>query len=314
MRYYSIKESYKKGYFSVGQGHKIYYERYGNPKGIPAVFIHGGPGSHFQEKHKRMFNPKVFDVLFFDQRGAGKSKPIGELRNNTTTHLVNDINLLLDKFHIDKALIVGGSWGSTLALVYAIRNPKRVTGLALRGVFLGTKEEERHVFGGGVESFVPEEWKRFIELVPKEHRNNPIKYCWLQIKSSDKKKRDLYIKEMHYFESSLMALRDSKAKTKAKFKDWKFSKDMLVYPYYMIESCFLPDKYIENNLDKLKGIPTYIVQGKYDLVCPPIGAYKVHKGIPKSILKLVVESHSISEPEGKQTVITQMKWFEKKLK
>jgi proline iminopeptidase len=199
-RYYPLRPSYKKGYHAVGQGHRIYYELYGNKDGIPVVSLHGGPGTGFKEKHKRIFNPKTFNVLFFDQRGAGKSRPKGQLKYNTTQHLVADIEKLMDHAKIDKALIYGASWGSTLALAFAIAHPERVRALALSGIYLGTKAEHDYLFRGGTKPFAPAAWERFISIVPKG--KDPLLHYWNQMKN----KSTEHTREMSIYELSLMSI------------------------------------------------------------------------------------------------------------
>jgi proline iminopeptidase len=160
-------KSYKKGFINVTGGYKLYFELYGNPKGIPVLFLHGGPGAGFSDSDKQFFDKRRYNVVFFDQRGSSRSKPFGSIKKNTTQDLVEDINRVLDYLNFDKIYIFGGSWGSTLALVYAIHNPKRVLGLILRGVFLANKYSLDHYINGGIKEFFPDVWDRFVSIVKK---------------------------------------------------------------------------------------------------------------------------------------------------
>ena len=151
--YINPEDTFDKGFISVSGGHKLYYERFGNPNGKPVLFLHGGPGGGFGDKDKRFFDPKIWQVIFFDQRGAGRSTPFASIQNNTTDNLIEDINILLNKWSIKKVLLFGGSWGSTLALTFAITHPEKVSGMILRGIFLSTKKDIDHLLHGGIKNF-----------------------------------------------------------------------------------------------------------------------------------------------------------------
>ncbi|MFH0955242.1 MAG: alpha/beta fold hydrolase [Candidatus Micrarchaeota archaeon] len=162
LKYKSKNKPYRTGYFLVGQGHELYYELVGNPNGIPVVHLHGGPGAGFQQKDRDYYNPKKFNALLFDQRGSNHSKPLAETKNNTTQLLVKDIEKLMDFVGFQKAIIVGGSWGSTLALVFAIQHPKRVSALLIRGIYLANRFSRNHFYFGGVQSFFPDVHEKFL--------------------------------------------------------------------------------------------------------------------------------------------------------
>jgi proline iminopeptidase len=177
--------SYNEGYLEVSGGHSIYYEEYGNPKGKPVLFLHGGPGAGFSNSHKSFFDPKIFRVIFFDQRGSGKSIPYAEIKNNTTDLLLSDIETLRSFLNIDRWLLFGGSWGSTLALIYGIKFPEKCTGFILRGIFLGSKSEVNW-FLYDIKRFFPEAYDKFISYVPLSERGNILNWFYDQLNSQDR--------------------------------------------------------------------------------------------------------------------------------
>lgn len=288
---------YSKGYVKVSDGHRLYFERCGNRRGIPVVFLHGGPGSGFVESHKKCFDFKKFDVLFFDQRGAGRSRPFASTRANTTTKLVSDINFLLDKFKIDKALFYGGSWGSTLALVYAIRNLERVSALVLRGIFLANEAGTKHYLGGGVADYAPEIWERFVKHVPKGERKNLVEYYYQRMISSDKALRNKYCYEWALFELSILGLKTPGKNVDGLLGEYWYESLATLEAHYLRKACFLPEDYILTNATKLSKIPVTIVHGRYDLICRPKEAYELHKKIRGSRLQIVCAGHASTEPE-----------------
>jgi proline iminopeptidase len=293
---------YQKGFVNVGHGHRLYFERCGNKNGVPAVFLHGGPGTGFVEKHKALFDFRLFDVLFFDQRGAGRSKPYGSTKNNTTWDLVNDITLLLNRFGIDKAVFYGGSWGSTLALVYAIQHPERVAGLVLRGIYLSTPAGNKHYLGGGVAAFAPESWERFVSHVPPPARRDIAGYYRRKMSSPDKAVRRKFCYEWSRYEISLVALDVTDAQIESMLTEYSFESLAILESHYVTRNCFLPSNFILRNARKIAHLPAAIVHGKYDLICRPVEAWELHKRLPGSQLHLVVAGHSASEPAVKRTV------------
>ncbi len=292
---------FEKGYVAVGQGHRLYYERVGNPKGIPAVFLHGGPGTGFVEKHKALFDFRRFNVLFFDQRGAGRSKPYGSTRHNTTWDLVKDISFLLDRFDIPKALIYGGSWGSTLALVYAIQHPERVLGLVLRGIYLSDSAGKKWYFKGGVSAFAPEAWERFIRFVPPKQRTNIAGFYRRQMNSPVKSVRRKFCYEWSLYEMSLVALKPADEQTISEMmKEYSFESLAILESHYITRNCFLPPNFILRNAAKLSHLPVAIVHGRYDLICRPVEAWQLHQKIRNSRLHFVIGGHAASEPAVKR--------------
>ncbi len=305
-------KTYRSGYLKVTNGHELYYEACGNPKGIPVLFVHGGPGGGFSDHDKVYFNPKKYNIIFFDQRGAGRSKPFASLKNNKTQDLVEDINRLLDFLELKKVFLFGGSWGSTLSLVYGIQNPKRLSGMMLRGIFLSTQKEcDFYLKGGGAKTFFPEAWERFCRIVPKRFHNDPARYYLKQMQSKNEKVSDRYAYEYAYYELSMYKLFMSDKDIRAFLKVFDYRAMGTIECYYVNHRCFLEDDYILKNVSKISHLPISIVHGRYDVLVPPRCAYELHKKLKKSKLQMVTAGHASSEPEIFKVLISEMKRFEK---
>ncbi|MBD3361904.1 prolyl aminopeptidase [Candidatus Woesearchaeota archaeon] len=301
---------YKKGYFPVTDGHELYYELYGNPKGIPIVFVHGGPGAGFTPKHRKFFDSHKHNVLFYDQRGAGKSKPFASVKNNTTWKLVEDMKKLIENFFGKKKVyLMGGSWGSTLSLVYAINHPENVKGMVLRGIYLATKEENKHYTGGGVGNFFPEVWEEAIKDVPKKYHKDIIKFYHAKNISKSKKIRNKFAYAWTLYELNIASLvldeKKNKKIMKKKPELWKGMSPLETT--YIAKNCFLPNDYIMKNIGKIRHLPVSIINGRYDMICPPISAYKLHKALPKSKLFLTLAGHLRSEPANRSRLAKEIK-------
>ncbi len=305
-------KTYRKGYLDVGEGHEIYYELSGNPKGKPVIFIHGGPGGGFSEKDKRFFNPKVYNMIHFDQRGSGKSKPFASIRDNTTPKLVEDIKKLLDFVGVKKAILFGGSWGSTLALVYAIKYPETVSAMVLRGIFLASKKENDY-FTYDSKAIHPEAWRKMASLVPEEviKKRKIEEYYYHKITKGDKTTRDKYTLAWAEFEFSISKLKYDKKKVDEAVKGVKPEAFSTIELHYLVHNCFIPDNYILNNAHKISSIHTLIVHGRYDCVCSPEAAYLLHKKLKNSKIYFPISGHSASEPETTKQLIAEMKRLEK---
>src|SRR3989344_4042271 len=295
----------EKGYLPVGDGHQIYYEVCGNPRGKPVLSLHGGPGAGFTDKHKLFYNPKKWKMIFFDQRGAGRSGPFASTKANTTQKLVEDCIKILDHVGVKKAVVVGGSWGSTLALCFAIKHPERVKALVLRGIFLGSKEEIDYFYRGGTQLHNPEAWRRFVNHVPSG--KDPVKYYVRKFHSRQSRK---YAYEWTYYEMSLMRLEPNMQKAKKEMKPKFYIPMARVESHYMLRNCFLPRGYILKNAHRIK-VPVSIIHGRYDQVCPPESAYLLHKKLPKSRLLFCVAGHSSSDPESSKAMISEIKRLER---
>jgi proline iminopeptidase len=297
-------KSYKNGFIKVTDGYKLYFELYGNPKGVPVLFLHGGPGGGFSDSDKQFFDKRRYNVIFFDQRGSSRSKPFGSIKNNTTQDLVEDIDKILDYLNFEKVYIFGGSWGSTLALVYAIHKPKRVRGLILRGIFLANQYSLDHYINGGIKEFYPDVWNRFVSLVKKGEK--PANYYLKRILSKDKKISEKFAYEWAYYEMSFYTINKIADPDKI-LKTFSYRSLAILEEHYIINKCFLPEDYIIKNINKIKNIKTTIVQGRFDFICPPIQAFRLHSKLNNSKLNIVSAGHSSSDEEIKKALKSELK-------
>ncbi len=282
---YTIKETM----LQVGEGHKIYVQQWGK-KSVrnPIIFLHGGPGSGCSDSHKSYFNPTKQQVIFFDQRGCGKSLPYGDLEHNTTDKLVEDILKILDYFSIQKATFVGGSWGSALALYFGIKRPKMVKAMVLRGIFTARSSEINFLEQGGFQAFFPEVWDRFAESVPSKFSENPRDYHMPRVLGKDKKASKQSAYEYMLLEGSIISLDDrTKLDTFEKFDPVS----TIIECHYMANQCFMPENYIMDNASKLV-MPVYLIQGRYDAICPAYTALELSKVLPNAQLQWTVAGHS----------------------
>jgi len=303
--------SYKKGYFKAGDGHKLYYECYGNPDGIPVLSIHGGPGCGFCDDEKKYYNPEIYNVILYDQRGSGRSKPFASIKNNTTQKLIQDQKNLMEFLGIERPFLSGGSWGSTMALVYSIQYPELVRGLLVRGIFLANSADIKHYIGGGIKKFFPDVWNRFISLVPPKNRKDPSSYYLKKMNSKDPLVKDVYTYEWAYYEIAISRM-EMPAKKIVKILG-KFSYQSLspLEAHFMINQCFLEENYILKNASKLSHLPVSIIHGRYDFICLPKNAFNLHKKIKNSRLFVVCAGHSGSEKEIEKKIFSEMKRYEK---
>lgn len=284
----TISESF----LDVGNGHQLYIQDWGNADAkTPIIFLHGGPGSGCNDGHKLMFDPHVQRVIFFDQRGAGKSLPKGKLEHNTTANLVEDIERIADHFKFKKFVITGGSWGSCLAMAYALAHPQRLEAMVLRGIFTGSKEETEFVDNGGFKLHFPEIWDSYLSRTPKEHHDNPSAYHYAQMKSGDPVKMKASAYAYSEMEGALLRLDDRY--TSQEYEQFEPETVQLELHYFQ-NACFMNDRYILENAHKIT-IPTWLIQGRYDMVCPPKAAYDLHKLLPKSKLLFTTAGHSGSD-------------------
>ncbi|MBI4148547.1 prolyl aminopeptidase [Candidatus Woesearchaeota archaeon] len=304
---YPSRKPYRKGYFPVSDGYKLFYALYGNPRGKPVLFVHGGPGAGCGKNAHRFFDPKKFNIITVDQRGAGKSRPFASTKNNTTQKLVEDFHHLLKFLNIKKTLLFGGSWGSCLSLCYAIKYPDTVKGMVLRGIYLGTRGENDYFLNGGARTHFPDVWEQFLSLVPRKHWRNPAQHYWRMMNSKNPKTVKKYCTQWAAYENSMLHLKTnfSEARKSAQGK-WAVSLARLE-AHYLMNDCFLPRNYILNNAHKIAHIPTTIVHGRYDFMCTPDVAYRLHQALPKSKLYYVLAGHSASDPEIQKTLVREMK-------
>ncbi|WP_244648941.1 prolyl aminopeptidase [Neoaquamicrobium sediminum] len=281
----------------VGDGHTIYWERVGTRGAKPAVFLHGGPGGGFSPAHRRQFDPALYDVLLFDQRGCGKSTPHAGLEANTTWHLVADIERLREMVGAEKWLVFGGSWGSTLALAYSQTHPERVSELVVRGVYTLTKAELDWYYQFGVSEMFPDKWERFIAPIPKAERGDLMAAYRRRLTGDDKAARIEAAKAWSLWEGETITLLPQ-PETSDKFGEDDFALAFArIENHYFVHGGWLDEGQLLRDAHKLRGIPGLIVHGRYDMPCPARYAWQLHKGWPDAEFFLIEGAgHAYSEP------------------
>lgn len=281
-------EPFDSGNLRVSQLHTIYFEQCGNPAGRPVLFLHGGPGSSISSTHRQFFDPEHYRVILFDQRGCGRSTPKGIVTENTTQLLVGDIEVLREKLGIDDWMVFGGSWGSTLAMYYALQHRRRVRGLILRGVFFVCARELTWFYQDGADRIFPEEFERFKSIVPPSERHSMISAYNRLLNSPDSLRVEEAAVAWCRWEAAASFLVPRKAHIE------KYSDPSLSVPFAKIEchyfsnlGFFQGENEILSRASTLRGIPLRIVQGRYDLICPMESAWLLHQAVPKSTLRVV---------------------------
>ncbi|WP_295510983.1 prolyl aminopeptidase [uncultured Sulfitobacter sp.] len=280
----------------VGDGHTVYFEQCGNPNGIPVVVLHGGPGGGCSPSMRRYFDPEKYHVILFDQRGCGRSKPFASVTNNTTWDLVADIERIRAALGIDKWIAFGGSWGATLALIYAQTHPDRVRNIVLRGVFMMTQAELDWFYGGGAGKFWPDLWVRFVNLIPEDERDDLIAAYHRRLFCGDMQTEIKYGKAWAAWENALASIHSSGGGHEGPGEYSRtFSR---LENHYFTHAGFLEfDGQILAHVPRIAHIPGVIVQGRYDMICPPTSAYNLAQAWPNAELKMVRNAgHALSEP------------------
>jgi proline iminopeptidase len=293
---YPSIEPFDQRMMDVGDGHSIYVEQSGNPEGKPVIVFHGGPGGGCSPAMRRYFNPSHFRMILFDQRGCGRSRPHASVEANTTWHLVRDIELIRETFQIDEWTVFGGSWGATLALIYAQTHPDRVNNLVLRGVFMATQAELNWFYGGGAGQFWPDVWQRFKSPIPEAEHGDLIAAYHRRLFSGDKVEELRAARTWAGWENALATVGSTGdsgggggeyARAFARLEN-----------HYFINNAFLEyDGQILDRIDRIAHIPGVIVQGRFDMICPPITAYTLADKWKNAELRLIpVAGHALSEP------------------
>jgi len=289
-------EPNEKGFLKVSNIHTIYWERSGNPDGAKILVLHGGPGAGSQSRYRRYFDPQQFDIIQFDQRGCGRSIPFSELKENTTSYLIEDIEKLRNKLKIEKWHLFGGSWGSTLSLIYSIMHPSKVISLTLRGIFLCRDFELLWFYQHGASEIFPDEYEKYISMIPINERDDLIKSFYKYLTCSNEKLRSEASLAWTNWELSTSHLikRDIElGKNKKNLFADAFAR---IECHYFFNKIFLEDNFILNNIKIIENIPTTIVQGRYDVVCPVRSAWDLNKNLKNSKLIIVENAgHSMSE-------------------
>jgi proline iminopeptidase len=290
-------EPYGHGMMKLDDGHEMYWEQSGNPQGRPVVFLHGGPGAGSNPTHRRFFDPTFYRIIVFDQRGAGRSTPLGDVVDNTTPHLIADIERLREMLGIERWLVFGGSWGSTLALVYAQRHPGRVTGLVLRGIFLG-RAAELEWFLYGMRRVFPEAWRKFSDFIPKAERGDLLQAYHARLADPDPAVHLPAATVWSGYESacSNLIVRDSHAGGGLSLAR--------IEAHFFVNDNFLTENQILEGAGALAAIPGIIVQGRYDMVCPISAADELTRAWPGARLDVIADAgHSAMEPGIRASLI-----------
>ncbi|WP_204112556.1 prolyl aminopeptidase [Shimia biformata] len=280
----------------VGDGHTVYVEQCGNPQGVPVVVLHGGPGGGCSPAMRRYFDPAVYRIVLFDQRGCGKSTPHASVEANTTWHLVADIERIRATLGIEQWIVFGGSWGATLSLVYAQTHPDRVACLVLRGVFLMTRRELQWFYGGGAGQFWPEAWARFTSLIPEDEHNDLIAAYHKRLFSGERTTEIQYARAWATWENALASVSSDGAGGEVP-PVYAHAFSRLENHYFHNAGFLEEDGQILKNIARIEHIPGYVVQGRYDMICPPRSAYELTRRWPASRLRLIRNAgHALSEP------------------
>ncbi len=290
-------EPYETGILDVGDGHTLYWERVGTPGAKPAVFLHGGPGGGMSPSHRRQWDPELYDVLLFDQRGCGKSLPFAEIENNDTWRVVADIEKLREMCGHETWQVFGGSWGATLALAYAQEHPERVSELILRGVFLARQTEKDWLYTYGASEVMAEQWDAFSGHIPEADRGNLVRAYYERLTSDDEATRLSAATQWSLWEGSVATLLpndDLMNEFEDPAKAVPFAR---ICARFFLEDFFLEEAQLLANADRLKGIPGIIVQGRHDICTPPASAWALKKAWPEVDLRIVHDAgHAASEP------------------
>ncbi len=291
-------EPFETGRLKVSPVHEVYYEQCGNPNGKPVVFLHGGPGGGVSPDYRRYFDPEIYRVVLFDQRGSGKSTPHASLEENTTWDLVADIERLREHLGIDRWQVFGGSWGSTLALAYAETHPERVTELVLRGIFLCRPKEIEWFYQAGASAIFPDVWEQYLNVIPEDERDHMVSAYYRRLTSDDDSVRLQAARAWSIWEGSTSKLFfDSDSIERFADPEFALAFARIECHYFMNNSFFPTDNYLIENVARIRQIPGIIVQGRYDVVCPMTSAWELHRAWPEAELRIIQDAgHSISEP------------------
>ena len=291
-------EPFDSGTLPVSELHTLYYEQCGNPHGKPVVFLHGGPGAGCNPKCRRFFDPAVYRIVLFDQRGCGRSMPHAELRENTTWDLVADIERLREHLRIAQWQVFGGSWGSTLALAYAEAHPDRVTELVLRGIFMLRRAELEWFYQGGCDMLYPDAWEQYLAAIPEGEHGDLMQAYHRRLVSDDPAVRLAAARAWSVWEASTSVLQQNEAYIAASAGDEFALAFAGIENHYFVNGGFFErDDQLLRNADRLRDIPAVIVQGRHDVVCPMRSAWDLHRAWPQADLRIVPDAgHSAFEP------------------
>ena len=291
-------EPYRREHLAIDARHTLYVEECGNPDGLPVVFLHGGPGAGLSPHHRRFFDPARWRIVLFDQRGAGQSTPFASLDANTTPDLIADIERIREHLGIERWLVFGGSWGSTLALAYAEAHPDRVIGLVLRGIFLAREEELRwfNEMDGGARCIFPERWARFRDFIPEAERGNMIEAYWRRLDNSDETVQLAAAHAWSAYEGGSTTLVHDPDAAGDFDEPHKAVSLARLEAHYFRNGMFLEPGQLLRGIDRIRHIPGVIVHGRYDIICPVKTAFELHQAWPEAEFHIVLAGHSASDP------------------
>lgn len=295
---------------SSGDFHRVYVEECGNPTGIPVVFLHGGPGSGCRPQHRCYFDPDIYRIILFDQRGCGRSTPSGELENNTSHFLVHDMETIRQQLGIDRWLVFGGSWGATLALLYAQHYAQHVMAMILRGVFLGRKQDIDWVYAqGGASKLFPEAWHELVKDLPKPEQKSPLKAYFKQLTHTDKSRQFATAMTLQAWESTIVKLRDHEYEPDHTEEPGPLAHSRIQL-HFALNHCFIADAPLLENIDIIRNIPTKIIHGRYDIVCPMQQSWELYQQWPEAELTIVpMAGHAAGEPALVDALVTATREF-----
>ena len=298
-------EPYNHGWLSVGDGHEIYYEESGNPTGKPCLFVHGGPGGGASPAARQFFDPDKYRIVLFDQRGCGRSKPHASIEANTTWHLIDDIELIRETLGIDHWLVFGGSWGSTLSLAYAQSHPERVTELVLRGIFLLRAQELQWFYQHGASELYPDAWQHYLAPIPDAERHDLISAFHSRLTSEDPEVRLSAARAWSVWEASTSFLiQNEDFMAQLDEPEAALAMARIECHYFVNGGFFESPNQILEAVDRIRHIPCVIVQGRYDVVCPPTTAWDLHEAWPEADFKLIANAgHSAFDPANAAALI-----------
>ena len=306
-------ESYSNGFLDLDGHHQMYWELSGNPKGLPVVFLHGGPGAGASPSHRRFFDPDYYKIIIFDQRGSGRSRPFADITDNTTQHLVSDMEFLRQHLEIDEWLVFGGSWGSSLALAYGIMHPDRVLGFILRGLFLCTRRE-LDWFLYGIKTVFPKEWQEFRDFLPYEEREEILNSYFNRLINPDVYIHGPAACAWTNFEASCSTLLPNIPRKLGVGSGQMFLALAKIEAHYFKNEFFLSDDYFYKNLNKIKKIPATVIQGRYDMVCPIVTAYELLNDWHEANLVIIPDAgHSAMEPSLRSGLVAATERFKQKI-
>ena len=303
---YPPVEPFDQRMLAVGQGHSIYVEQCGNPAGVPVLVLHGGPGGGCSPAMRRYFDPAVYRVVLFDQRGCGRSRPNAEVTGNTTWDLVADIDTIRTTLGIERFIVFGGSWGATLALIYAISHPERVAHLVLRGVFLMTQAELTWFYGGGAGAFFPDLWRKFTTAIPPEEQGDLIAAYHRRLFSGDRSEEGRFGRTWANWENALASASSDGFQGEGP-SDYSRTFARLENHYFTHAGFLESDGWILQQRPRITHIPAHIVQGRLDMICPPVSAFRLAEGWDKAVLRLIpMTGHALSKPGISQALVEVM--------